>query len=94
MSCITHPASGGFGTLWKGTRIGATVAVKIYKSIDDHDQSFERERCIYTRSFLNHESIAIYYGADLHTPRKFIIITMFPNATYLLLTAYVILCVN
>ncbi|XP_064388637.1 bone morphogenetic protein receptor type-1B-like isoform X2 [Halichondria panicea] len=73
-------ASGGFSQLWKGTRIGATVAVKIYKSIDD--QSFERERCIYTRAFLNHESIAIYYGADLHTP------PLFPTEFWLIMRYY------
>ena len=68
MSFTPPTASGGFSEFWKGTRNGATVGVKIYKDVDG--QSFERERDIYSSAFLNHESIAIYYGADLHTPRK------------------------
>ena len=44
------------------------MAVKISKKGDD--VNFERERRIYSRAFLNHETIATYYGADMFCPSK------------------------
>ncbi len=51
--------------MWKGTRNGGVVAVKIMKKTrTDVSLSFDKERDIYARAFLNHETIATYYGAD------------------------------
>ncbi len=81
---ILITAAGGFSEVWKGTRNGGVVAVKITKT-DDVSLSFERERGIYTRAFLNHETIATYYGADklIRNTSKFLCIILHMHVQWL-----------
>nr|SCC77930.1 BMPR_SD [Suberites domuncula] len=55
-------ARGGYGEVWKCSRHGDPVAVKIF--VKDSEESCERERKIYTSGLLRHPNIVEYIATD------------------------------
>lgn len=58
---------GRFGNVWRGSRKGEQVAVKIFYSRDD--ASWKREIEIYSTVIMRHENILGYFGADVTSNR-------------------------